>query len=82
MAISRLRSTMTLITEYEPNMSMAQNRVKEPRPTSSKASNSTSPNEAQNRDCEVSNRLQGVRAERLSSGGVRGIKTQETERLR
>ena len=50
MAISRLRSTITLMTEYEPNISMAQNRVKEPRPVSSKASNSTRPNEAQNRD--------------------------------
>ena len=37
---------------------MAQNRVKLPTPDSSKASNSTSPNEAQKRDCDVSNRLE------------------------
>lgn len=57
MAIRRLRSTITLITEYEPNINIAQNLVKPPSPASSKASNSTSPNEAQNKDWEVSNKL-------------------------
>lgn len=57
MAMRRLSSTITLITEYDPYINMAQKRVKLPTPVSSKASSSTSPNEAQKSDCEVSKRL-------------------------
>lgn len=57
MAIRRLSRTITLITEYDPNINIAQNLVKLPRPASSKTSNSTRPKEAQNRDWEVSKRL-------------------------
>ena len=57
MAMSMLRSTMILITEYEPNMSKAQNRVKLLIPVKSNAMRSTRPNDAQKRDCEVSNKL-------------------------
>lgn len=57
MAIKRLSRTITLITEYDPNINIAQNLVKLPRPASSKASNSTRPKEAQKRDWEVSKRL-------------------------
>lgn len=46
------------MTEYDPNINMHQNLVKDPSPASSKASNSTSPKEAQNKDWEVSNKLQ------------------------
>lgn len=57
MAMRRLSSTITLITEYDPYINMAQKRVKLPTPVSSKASSSTRPNEAQKSDCEVSNKL-------------------------
>lgn len=57
MAMRRLSSTITLITEYDPYINMDQKRVKLPTPVSSKASSSTNPNEAQKRDCEVSNKL-------------------------
>lgn len=53
----RLRSTMTLIMEYEPNINMPQNLVKALTPVRSKASSSISPKEAQKSDWEVSNRL-------------------------
>jgi hypothetical protein len=58
MAISILSSTMMLITEYEPNMSSAQNRVNDFMPASSNETKSTRPKLAQKRDCEVSNMLQ------------------------
>lgn len=64
MAMRRFSSTITLITEYDPYINMAQKRVKLPTPVSSKASNSTNPNEAQKSDCDVSNRL----AERKETG--------------
>ena len=58
MAISMLRSTIMLITEYEPNMSSAQNRVNDLMPASSNETKSTRPKLAQKSDCEVSNMLQ------------------------
>lgn len=58
MAMSRLSSTTILITEYVPNMSMSQNRVKILIPSKSKLSRSTRPNTAQNNVCVVSKRLQ------------------------
>ena len=57
MAISMLSSTMMLMTEYEPNMSRAQNRVKLLIPVRSKDIRSTMPKLAQNNDCDVSKRL-------------------------
>lgn len=57
MAISMLSSTMMLITEYEPKVSSAQNLVKLLMPVSSKVVRSTRPKDAQNRDCDVSNKL-------------------------
>lgn len=57
MAMRRLSRTITFITEYDPYINMAQKRVKLPTPVSSKASNSTRPNDAQKSDCDVSNRL-------------------------
>jgi hypothetical protein len=59
-AISILRSTMTLITEYDPNMRSPQNRVNPLIPVNSKAFNSTSPKLAQNNDCDVSNKLKTI----------------------
>lgn len=53
----RFSRTIMLITEYDPNINIAQNLVKLPTPVSSKASNSTRPKEAQKRDWEVSNKL-------------------------
>lgn len=50
-------STIILITEYEPKVSNAQKRVKLLIPVSSNVVKSTRPNEAQNRDWEVSNKL-------------------------
>jgi hypothetical protein len=58
MAMSILSSTIMLITLYEPNMRRAQKRVKLLMPVKSNAMRSTSPNDAQKRDCEVSNRLE------------------------
>lgn len=57
MAISIFSNTITLITEYEPNISKAQKRVKLLIPAKSNETKSTKPKEAQNRDCEVSKRL-------------------------
>ncbi len=57
MAISRLMRTTILITEYEPNISRPQKRVKPLIPTSSKLSKSMRPKAAQNSVCDVSNRL-------------------------
>lgn len=57
MAMSMLSSTIMLMTEYEPNMSSAQKRVKPLIPVRSKVIKSTNPKLAQNRDCDVSNRL-------------------------
>jgi hypothetical protein len=56
-AISILRSTITFITEYEPNISSAQKRVKLLTPVNSKAIKSTMPKLAQNKDWDVSNKL-------------------------
>lgn len=49
-AMRRFSRTIMLITEYDPNINIAQNLVKLPTPVSSKASNSTRPKEAQKRD--------------------------------
>lgn len=49
--------TIILITEYEPKVSNAQKRVKLLMPVSSNVVKSTRPNDAQNRDWEVSNKL-------------------------
>lgn len=57
MAINIFSSTIMLMTLYEPNINMAQNRVKLLIPCSSNAIKSTSPNDAQNSDCDVSNKL-------------------------
>lgn len=46
-----------LIIEYEPNMSKPQKRVKPLMPCSSNDCKSTRPKLAQNRDCDVSNKL-------------------------
>lgn len=72
MAISMLSSTMMLITEYDPNMRRAQKRVKLLIPCSSNAMRSTRPKPAQNRDCDVSNRLKtdmAVMNKELDAGG-------------
>jgi hypothetical protein len=50
MAMRRFSKTITLMTEYEPNMRRPQNRVYDLMPMSSKSSNPTIPNEAQKRD--------------------------------
>ena len=57
MAINMLRRTIILIMEYEPNIKRPQNLVKLLIPVSSNDCKSTRPKLAQNRDCEVSNRL-------------------------
>lgn len=57
MAISMFSNTMMLITLYEPNINMAQKRVKLLMPCSSNAIKSTSPNDAQKSDWDVSKRL-------------------------
>lgn len=57
MAINMFKSTMILITLYDPNISIAQKRVKLFIPCNSNAIRSTRPNEAQNNDCDVSKRL-------------------------
>lgn len=51
MAISKLRRTTILITEYVPNISMPQKRVNILMPSNSKESRSTNPNTAQNNVC-------------------------------
>jgi hypothetical protein len=48
MAMSILSSTMMLITEYEPNIRSAQNRVNDLIPVKSKDTKSTRPKLAQN----------------------------------
>lgn len=60
MAMSMLRSTMTLMTLYEPNMSRAQKRVNPLMPVRSKVMRSIKPKLAQNSDCDVSNKLQRI----------------------
>lgn len=50
-------NTIMLITLYDPNINKAQNRVKLLIPCNSNAIKSTKPNEAQNNDCDVSNKL-------------------------
>lgn len=57
MAINMLSSTITLITEYEPNISSAQNLVKLLIPVNSNDIRSIKPKLAQKRDCDVSNKL-------------------------
>lgn len=57
-AINMLSRTMILITLYEPNINIAQKRVKLLMPCSSNAIKSTRPNDAQNSDWDVSNKLQ------------------------
>jgi len=57
MAMSMFSKTIMLHTEYEPNMSKAQNRVNSLIPVNSKSDKDTRPKEAQNKDWEVSNRL-------------------------
>lgn len=46
------------MTLYEPNINIAQKRVKLLIPCSSNAIKSTKPNDAQKSDCDVSNKLQ------------------------
>ena len=46
-----------LIMEYEPNMSKPQKRVKPLMPCNSNDCKSTRPKLAQNKDCDVSNKL-------------------------
>lgn len=58
MAINMFKSTIILITLYDPNINIAQKRVKLLMPCNSNAIKSTRPNDAQNRDCDVSNKLQ------------------------
>lgn len=55
--MSRLRSTITFMTEYVPNISMPQKRVKILMPSNSNDSKSIKPNAAQNSVCIVSNKL-------------------------
>lgn len=55
--MSIFRRTITLITEYDPNINKAQNRVKLFIPVNSKVIKSTKPKLAQNNDCDVSNKL-------------------------
>jgi hypothetical protein len=57
MAIRRFSKTITLITEYEPNIKSPQKRVYVLIPRSSKFSSPTIPKEAQKRDCDDSNKL-------------------------
>lgn len=57
MAINIFSNTITLITEYDPYISKAQNLVNPFIPDSSKVTRSTRPKLAQKRDCEVSNKL-------------------------
>lgn len=57
MAMSMLSNTMILMTEYEPNMSKAQNRVKPLIPVKSNTLKSTNPKLAQKSDWDVSNKL-------------------------
>lgn len=57
MAISRLSSTITLITQYDPNIRRPQKRVYDLIPSSSKFSMPTIPKLAQNSDWDDSNRL-------------------------
>lgn len=49
---------MMLMTEYDPKVSSAQNRVKLLMPVSSKVVRSTRPKDAQKSDWEVSNKLE------------------------
>ena len=58
MAMSKLSSTMMLMTEKEPNMSKPQNRVNSLMPLNSKLSRSIRPKMAQKSVCEVSHKLQ------------------------
>lgn len=57
-AISKFNSTTMFITEYVPNISIPQKRVKILIPSNSKLSKSTNPKTAQNKVCVVSNRLE------------------------
>ena len=57
MAMSRLSRTMMLMMENVPNMIRPQNRVNSLIPESSKLSRSIRPKAAQNKVCEVSQRL-------------------------
>lgn len=50
-------NTIIFITLYDPNINIAQKRVKLLIPSNSNAIKSTKPNDAQNSDCEVSNKL-------------------------
>lgn len=58
MAISRFNKTITLITQYDPNISKPQKRVYDLMPANSKFSNPTIPKLAQNSDCDDSNKLE------------------------
>lgn len=59
-AMSRLRRTIMLITEYVPNISIDQNLVYSRMPVSSKSDSPTIPKPAQNRDWEASNTLKQI----------------------
>lgn len=57
MAINMFNRTIILMTLYEPNINIAQKRVKLLMPCNSNAIKSTKPNDAQNSDWDVSNML-------------------------
>lgn len=57
MAIRRFNNTITLITEYEPNIKSPQNLVYVLIPVNSKLDKSTKPKLAQNKDCDDSKTL-------------------------
>lgn len=63
-AINIFRSTIMLMTLYDPNINNAQKRVKLLIPCNSNAIKSTRPNDAQNRDWDVSNKLQMKKSNR------------------
>lgn len=55
--MSKFNRTITLITEYEPNINNPQNRVYDLIPANSKLSKPTIPKLAQNNDCDASKTL-------------------------
>lgn len=78
MAINIFNNTITLITEYDPYISKAQNLVNPFMPESSNVTRSTRPKLAQNRDCEVSNKLKNnVLSGSVTFNGVLNVLNQE-----
>lgn len=60
------------MTEYVPNISIPQKRVKILMPSNSKLSKSTKPKTAQNSVCIVSNKLQTERKEKKRAEKING----------